>query len=65
MSTIPPYGEYPARLALQHAAQKQAALESVSRAVPADAGRPALRVIDGGLANEPPPIRRPSGERIL
>jgi hypothetical protein len=55
-----PYGRYPAILALQHAAEKRAAIEAVSRAAPTVDGRPALRIIDGDLADLPAQPQRPA-----
>lgn len=62
---ISPYGQYPAMVALQHAARRQAELEAVSRPAQVEPGRPALRVVEGDLANEAPRLRQPSRERPL
>jgi hypothetical protein len=59
------YERSAALFAMKYAQQKQEALEAVSYAATVDAGRPALRIVDGDLANEPPRLRRPSGELLL
>jgi hypothetical protein len=52
--------DHAAAFALQLAKTNDERLASVSREV-----RPALRVVDGDLSTEPPPLRRPSQDRSL
>jgi hypothetical protein len=56
------YERYARTVAMEHAKQKQADIEAVSREVPVQPGRPALRVIDGAADG---PLRLPSKVKPL